>query len=69
MTYYEEILNILSYSEASTFDEIMQHYPAHKQTYVIEALKKGQKLRTIFQYKVQGEKRLFAGHKYSKIAN
>ena len=68
MTYYEEVLNILSFSEASTFDEIMRHYPAHKQIYVIEALKKGMKLRTIFQHKVEGEKRLFAGHKYQKIA-
>ena len=64
-TYYDQVFNLLNYDPMS-FEAIMEHFEDHKQTYVIQAIKKGIRVGTIKQHKIDGNKRLYAGHEYSK---
>ncbi len=68
MTYYDEVLKVLTYDPID-FDILLDliNAPKTKTTYVIDALKKGIDNGTIIKHENLLEKRLYIGHKYSRV--
>jgi hypothetical protein len=67
-TYYSKVLDHLS-ENPITIEEliVLMNVPSTKQTYIIDAIKKGLDLNTITQIKNPLEtKRLYLGHTYCK---
>ena len=68
-SYYDQLLEHLS-ETPTTIEDLMEKMdlPSTKQTYVIDAIKKGLRLQTIVQTINPSEvKRLYLGHLYSKV--
>ena len=68
-SYYDQLLEHLT-KTPSSIEDLMKKMdlPTAKQTYVIDAIKKGLRLQTIVQTINPSEvKRLYLGHLYSKV--
>lgn len=66
MSYYKKVMNVLSNGLVMSFEDIMilSDSHEHKTTYVIAAIKKGIKNKTIIQHLNENVKTLYKGHSY-----
>jgi hypothetical protein len=66
-TYYDKVLEQLD-NVPITIEELIikMNLPKTKQTYIIDAIKKGISKKTMIQIPNKDEKRLYLGHTYIK---